>query len=477
MTSIRCPLYEASLISQHEPGLVQEERTFLFFEFNELVSYTAWHLQKAGCKPGDRIGLYLTQDWRYVVLLLAIIRLGAVACPLNTRLPSATALAQLKAIGSNRVIAHVEPARRAQLKEFDVLDPVLLTEIRAGSQPLEWDHKVDMDRPATILFTSGSSGAPKAAVLTYANHYYSARGSNANIKVASRDRWLLSLPLYHVGGLGILFRCLLAGATIAVPNPGESVTEARKRMGATHLSLVSTQLLRLLRDEDTRRFTDIKAVLLGGSAIPPMLLQEARERSLPVYPSYGLTEMASQVTTMSPTSPPTKRHTSGMALANREVSLARDGEIRVRGKTLFAGYVDGDNIVRPVDREGWFLTGDLGRMDDEGYLDVVGRKDNLFISGGENIQPEEIEAILVSMPGVEEAIVVPVEDAEFGERPFAFVRSAETVDAGEVRAILAKGLPAFKIPVGFAAFPDDGKDVKPSRAALRELANKIHHVS
>ncbi len=475
MIQIRCPLYEASIISKHEPSIVSDERTLTYFDFHDMVSQGVVYLRRSGVKPGDRVGLYLAQDWRYPVLFFALIRLGAVACPISTRLPPAAAVDQLHQLKARHVIARIDPSRKTVLGDIAVIDPMLASEPVLDSEPLVWDQKVDLDAPAAILFTSGSSGTPKPAVLTYGNFYYSARGANVNMKIASRDRWLLSLPLYHVGGIGILFRCILAGARIAIPQAGESIAEARKRMEITHLSLVPAQLLRLLRDDPTPRFNEIKAVLLGGSACPRGLLKEAMDRKLRIFPSYGMTEMTSQITTMAPISPPTKRHTSGLPLKYREVRIAADGEIHVRGRTLFAGYLEGDETKLPLTEDGWFATGDLGRIDAEGYLDLIGRKDNLFISGGENIQPEEIEKLLSVMPEIDEAIVVPVPNEEFGQRPFAFVRfRTQLVEPQELVRRLESVLPKFKIPVRFEELRGEDGELKRSRAELRAIAEVLY---
>jgi O-succinylbenzoic acid--CoA ligase len=326
------------------------------------------------------------------------------------------------------------------------------------------------------VFTSGSAGAPKAALHTFGNHFFSAEGSNANIALAPGDRWLHSLPPYHVGGLSILFRCLLAGATVVLPEADVPLGEGIAQSSATHVSLVSTQLLRLLREEGFEG-DGLKAILLGGDPMPASLVDEAAARGLPVYTSYGLTEMASQVTTTPPGASREELRTSGRPLAYREVKIS-GGEILVRGETLFAGYIEGDAIDWPLDADGWFHTGDLGDLDANGYLCVRGRKDNLFVSGGENIQPEEIEEALSILEGVEETVVVPVPDPEFGARPVAFVRTADdTVEPGALVRPLEEVLPGFKIPVAFHAWPDEAGPggMKVDRAFFREHARWLHH--
>jgi O-succinylbenzoic acid--CoA ligase len=307
---------------------------------------------------------------------------------------------------------------------------------------------------------------------TFGNHYFSALGSNANIALEPQDRWLHSLPLYHVGGVSIVFRCLLAGASVALPEPVAPLGEAIARRGATHLSLVSTQLLRLLTEEGFDP-SGLKAILLGGGPTPDYLLEEALARELPVHTSYGLTEMASQVTATPPGASREELRTSGRPLPHRELTISDDGEILVRGETLFAGYLEGQAVDLPIDADGWFHTKDLGELDAEDYLRVRGRKDNLFISGGENVQPEEIEEALCLLEGVEEAVVVPVPDPEFGLRPAAFVRTTGgVVEAKNLAQALEPVLARFKIPVAFYEWPEGIRGMKADRIALAERARR-----
>jgi O-succinylbenzoic acid--CoA ligase len=185
--------------------------------------------------------------------------------------------------------------------------------------------------------------------------------------------------------------------------------------------------------------------------------------------------MASQVTTTPPGSPRRALHTSGKVLPHREVSISGEGEILVRGETLFEGYVEGEELRRPLDREGWFRTGDLGDLDGEGYLIVRGRRGNMFVSGGENVQPEEIEAALLRLPGVEEAVVVPVPDEVFDARPEAFVRADGRASPEHLAEALATVLPRFKIPVRFHAWPGDMPEgMKVDRKLLSGLARRLH---
>jgi O-succinylbenzoic acid--CoA ligase len=434
------------------------------------VAVAAEEIGELDLGDGARVALYLPKDERYLVLLLALIRAGCVACPLSTRLPPRGVWPLLDRAACRALISSDDELLGAAGADVRKLPPeTLLAEASVARDRTQSSGPLHLalDLPATIVFTSGSAGEAKAALHTFGNHYFSALGSNTNIDLAPGDRWLHSLPLYHVGGLSILFRCLLAGATVALPDASLGGAIA----GATHVSLVSTQLLRLLREGDLAP-GGLKAVLLGGGPVPISLVDEAADRGLPVHTSYGLTEMASQVTATPPGAPREALHTSGRPLPHRELSISGSGEILVKGETLFAGYVEGGAVHRASDADGWFHTGDLGELDADGYLRVRGRKDNLFISGGENIQPEEIEEALCRIEGVEEAVVVPVPDAEFGARPVAFVRTVGVEPESLARA-LEPVLPRFKIPAAFHGWPEQAGGMKVDRAFLRERALRL----
>lgn len=315
---------------------------------------------------------------------------------------------------------------------------------------------------ATYLFTSGSTSSPKIACLSFENYRFSAEGSIHATRLEKNDRWLLSLPLYHVGGLAILFRCMLADAIVVLSD--YPLLDAILAHQITHLSIVPTQLYRLLLEDQKKlekAAKQLKIVLLGGAPVSELLLKQGKEAGLPLHPTYGLTEMCSQVT-MDPLPG---------SLPYREIKFAEDGEILVKGKTLFMGYY---NFPLELDHGGWFATKDLGKWRPDGTLQVLGRKDLLFISGGENIQPEEIETALLNLEGIYEAIVVPKEDPEFGMRPFAFIQTKLTKDYFKsIQEQLKKTLPSYKIPVGIAFLPENST-LKRNRSELCKLVQMLN---
>lgn len=448
--------------------------TMSFRELDRITAAVAQGLRARRVLPGERVGLLLPPGSAYPVLLLSLMRTGAVAVPVSTRLPGSAALELLGRIGCRRLITDfsVPPGSADRIGVIDAAGLLAATEeyFSPDSSPLP---AFNPTADATIVFTSGSTGVPKAALHTFENHWSSAVGANRNIPLRPGDRWLLSLPPWHVGGLAVIFRCLLGGAAIAIAGKDEPLADALGALGATHVSLVATQLYRLLREERGRAaLCNLKAVLLGGGPAPAALIEEASRAGAPLVASYGSTEMSSQTTATRPGDPAEALRTAGRPLGFRELSIAADGEILVRGRTLFRGYVDETGVRSARDASGWFHTGDLGHLDADGRLVVAGRRDTMFISGGENIHPEEIEREILRFPGVLETIVVPVPDAEFGARTAAFLRTVDgqAPDTVALGRFLRLTLPGFKVPARYLAWPAIDEGMKPDRRAFAAIA-------
>jgi O-succinylbenzoic acid--CoA ligase len=363
--------------------------------------------------PYERIAFWGHSTPEVICLFFALWKSKKIACPLNTRLPSIQ-------------------------KALEDLDAYFLApQMPSPKEPRPWMLK--QDQLATLLFTSGSTGPPKIAALSVGNYITSARGSRSIIPLVSDDIWHLSLPLYHVGGIAILWRCYLAYCLISLESHPTS---------ASYLSLVPTQLRRL--QEKGCELPHLKGILLGGAP-----LETSYDTPWKIYPTYGMTEMTSQIAVC------------GRVLPYRELKLNSDGEILVKGPTLFRGYFDKKiGLSLPLDDEGWFATKDLAQWNERHELEIIGRKDNLFISGGENIQPEEIEAALKKALNLDEAIVLPIDDIVFGQRPVAFLKPFRELPA--IEELLKKILPKYKIPIRVFRLPET-EMLKPNRHRLKDL--------
>jgi O-succinylbenzoic acid--CoA ligase len=329
-------------------------------------------------------------------------------------------------------------------------------------------------RLADVTFTSGTTGTPRAVAHTHVGHDVVARAGNAHVAFGPGHRWLLSLPLVHVGGLGIVSRALVGGGALAMPRPGEAVVDAALRLQATHLSLVRAQLVDLLEHPRLAALVpSLRLVLVGGGPTPAALFARAVAAGVPVAQTWGMTETHAQVATSLPGAP----GTCGRPLPGRRVRVDDDGGLHVGGPGLAAGFVDEGGLVPlPVDADGWFATGDRGFLDEAGRVVVTGRAGLRIVSGGEKLEPEAIEAVLLGLPDVVDAVVVGVPHPRWGERPVVFVRAAAPTNAScgfasattaAWAAAVSERLPKTWVPDAFYPWPDDVEGGKAARAALR----------
>ncbi|ACF14439.1 O-succinylbenzoate-CoA ligase [Chloroherpeton thalassium ATCC 35110] len=463
-------LSETARRHPNAPAILTSQKNVSYAEFEQAVSRLAATLFANGVTKQMRVGILSRNSPEMVTLLMALLRVKAIAVPMNIRFSESEINSRLTEIAADVVFFSEEFSGIT----FDRKNAFPLKELVHSAIDKNDKHFAEaltLEQDATIIFTSGSSGNPKAALHAFSTHYFNALGSNEHIPLRPGDAWLLSLPLFHVGGYAILCRAILAGAAIAIPSPKEALENSLQQFPITHLSLVATQLYRLMQHEQSKvKLKELKALLLGGSAMPQALVQDCERENIPALASYGCTEMGSQVTTTTNTS---QLLTSGKLLPYRELKISDEGEILLKGKTLFKGYLEGKHCHEPFDAQGWYHTKDLGKIDANGCLIVIGRKDNLFISGGENIQPEEIEAALCTHPDVVQAIVVPYAHAEYGERPAAFLqmRNGENPNSHVLKAFLEVKIARYKIPDIFLALPEElvQKGLKVSRSKCQTL--------
>ncbi len=476
MAEILCPLQEMASSQPEAPAIIAPHRQYTYADYHAYVSGAVENLRKAGLGEGDLLAIALPSGTPYPLLMMALFRLGAVACPMNTRFPAQYLLDVLERIQCRNMVVPYGASVTTVYGRLFALAPHDLVDDRVDG--LGAPIAIVAERPATIVLTSGSAGVPKAALLSYGNHHHNARCSNQNIPLGPGDRWLVSLPLYHVSGIGVLFRCLLGGAAAVFPGANERIETAIVKYGVTHVSLVATQLHRLMQTpEGVAALAQLKAILLGGGPVPETLIRRAAAAGLPIHTSYGLTEMATQVATTRPNDPIERLLSSGCPLQPDTLRIAPDGEVQVRGDGLFLGYVEGSAIRRELTEDGWFATRDLGAIDEHGYLRITGRRDNMFIAGGENIQPEEIEEQLCRLEGVLQAVVVPVANEEFGTTPVAFLRldGPPRINPEYYRDALAKRLPRYKVPRCYFPMPEaEGiSEIKFSRKDLAAHAQRL----
>ena len=330
---------------------------------------------------------------------------------------------------------------------------------------------------AVVLATSGSSGEPKLVVLDRSMLVASAEASARNLGWRADDRWLLCLPFAHVGGLSVITRCLFARRpVVVVPRfDPEAVLDTVARHRVTLLSVVPTMLHALLERDRAGALSRTRAVLVGGAACEPALRVEARERGVPIVTSYGLTEAASQVATQSPSVEQDPRSTdSGQPLPGVELRVV-EGRIAVRGPMLMRGYLG----QAPLEPGAFFETGDLGSVDGHGRLHVSGRADDMIVTGGENVQPSEVERVLLATPGVRAALVFGVPDPRWGELVAVALVMEERASVTEALETACRELASYKRPrrvTRVAALPLTAIGKPDRQRARRELADRLEAI-
>ncbi len=371
-------------------ALVADEGSLTYAELDDRASRRARELAAAGVGEGDRVRVTHPPGIALAELLHALPRLGAV----------------------------LEPGPPA--------DPPAPAAGLPGTADLR--TAFDPESVHTVIRTSGTTGAPKAVELTYANHMASAIASAGALGVEPDDRWLCPLPLHHVGGLNVLIRGVINRTAVVLHSrfDADRVRATLEAGEVTLASMVPTMLARL-RAAGLREAPGLRAIALGGGPAPGDLLDWAREAGIPELPDYGMTETCSQIVAGNP----------GRPLTGVELEISADGEILVRGPMVARAAIAHD---------GWLHTGDLGRLDEDGCLHVLGRLKELIVTGGENVAPLEVEQVLLGHPAVADAGVAGLPDPEWGEAVTAFVVLREPAAGEQLRAWCRERLAPFKVP-------------------------------
>ncbi|MDQ3669454.1 MAG: o-succinylbenzoate--CoA ligase [Actinomycetota bacterium] len=458
---MRVPDWLARRADDHgdRPALLCGEIRWTFRELDARAGAVAARLADLGVQPGERVALLLRNGPAFVALAHGISRRGAVLVPLNVRLTALELAWQVAESEARLLVADEENASAA--RDLDVRR-ASASELCGNDTPpaISHDLRIDLEAAHSILYTSGTTGRPRGVILTYANHWWSAIGSALNLGADSDDRWLAVLPLFHVGGLSILLRSVIYGNPVVLQSSFDpaAANRAIDEERITIVSLVSEMLQRMLEERDGRPYpSHLRCVLVGGGPAPPKLLEACARQAVPVAPTYGLTEAASQVATLSPAEAVRKPGSAGKALLPTELRIRRrggtappgePGEILVRGPTVAAEYTDGPVTTTDEGGASWLHTGDIGYLDDEGYLYVLDRRDDLLISGGENVYPAEVEAALLAHESVEDVGVVGVPDPRWGQVPLAVVklRDGAATAESELIAHCAGLLARYKVP-------------------------------
>ena len=430
MARLKVPdwLRQRAKLTPNRTALVFEGARWTFAELDQVVDGACAVLRDLGIGVGDRIGIRAPNSAGFVIAVHALMRLSAVIVPINTRLTL--------------------PEVEHQVTDTDlkvVLEEAQVSQLSGCRDGARVEREFDLDAWHSIVYTSGTTGRPKGAILTYGNHWWSAVTSALNLGLSNDDAWLACLPLFHVGGLAIVLRGLIYGMTVVVQQrfDAAAVNRSIDDGEVSMISVVSTMFDRMLAERGERPYpSHLRCILLGGGPAPRPLLERAARLGAPVVQTYGLTETTSQIATLAPEDALRKLGSAGKPLMGAQLRIEADGEISVSGPSVSPGY------LHHPPRDGWLHTGDLGYVDEEGYLYVLDRRDDLIISGGENVYPAEVEAALLAHPAVGDAGVIGVPDAEWGRCVAAVVVLEPdcTTTEDELIGFCRERLAGYKVP-------------------------------
>ena len=471
-------LAERARTSTGRPALFAADRAIDYRELASRVSETDRGLEALGVGSGDVVAVLLENGLAFAEILHAIAQRGAILLPLNTRLTPRELALQLEESGARLLIhgsgpladlaakssVRIEAGRSIDRFEAESGAAPALAAMAAARTGTQTDPtQIDPARPLALLYTSGTTGSPKGALLSHRNLFWNAIGSAIHLGVMPEDRWLVCMPLFHVGGLSILLRSALYGSAAILHErfDPDAVNLALDEEGVTLVSWVPTMLERVLAARGGRRAPrSLRCVLLGGGPAPRDLIERARSQGFPIAATYGLTEASSQVATQLPTLAASAGVSGLCPIFGIQLNTidgdgksvrGRPGEILVRGPTVMEGYWNRPQESERALRGGWLHTGDIGVLDPAGALEVLERRCDLIISGGENIYPTEIERVLLEHPAVIEVAVAGRVDADYGQRPIAWLVAApgQRLDLIDIRRFCADRLAGYKIPVDF----------------------------
>lgn len=471
-----------------------------FAELDRQATRLARQLATLGVQQGNRVALLAANSQYYVTFVHALTRLGAILVPLNLRLTRQELCWQIRDVHASLLVcdedyadlAHeigmeVPQLPLATLATMPYRGETVINELAESGVALR--TLIDLSATQAIMYTSGTTGQPKGAIITYGMQWWNAAGSALNLGYNPGDRWLACLPLFHIGGLSILMRSVIYGNSVVVHKKFDagSINHAIFEDGITIISVVAVMLQRMLANLDTNSKgtsypSTLRCILLGGGPAPYPLLEACMHRDIPVVQTYGLTESCSQAVTLSPADALRKIGSAGRPLPPVQLRIQHDhgsaspgepgepGEILLKGPTITPGYAGKPEATAQALQDGWFATGDIGYLDSDGYLYVLDRRADLMISGGENVYPAEIEAVLRSHPTVEEAGVCGQADHQWGQVPVAFVvlKSGSTVTSDELLNYSAQKLARYKQPRAIY-FTDQLPHTSSGKLVRREL--------
>ncbi|KRN06760.1 Acyl-CoA synthetase (AMP-forming) AMP-acid ligase II [Liquorilactobacillus sucicola DSM 21376 = JCM 15457] len=450
-------------LAPHRLALMYEDKTWTFKQLQDAVYRIAKKLVGFDKRLGKRTALITGNTPASYFMILALQQIGVQPVLLNFRLAFAELERQRKDAGV--VVMFVDDSLKKQFSEFVKSNEnyYFISEIKKfKTGKLKIIPTFEDESIASIMYTSGTTGRPHGVLQTYRNHFFSAIGSVLNLGLEADDQWLCAVPIFHVSGLSIMMRSLIYGTgVVLVPHfDPVKISELLATRPISIMSVVPVMLKRLLEVYPSGGYNNaFRTFLLGGAPIAAAILNDCRQKKISVIQSYGMTETCSQIVALNFADAPSKIGAVGKPLFPVEVRIKgrnHIGEVEVKGPNVARSYLnDQAGFEAKLTPDGWFKTGDIGFFDEEGFLFIKGRKDEMFISGGENVFPTEIEKVYSRVAGIKAIAVVGVFDKEWGQVPCAFVETEKDfkLKVKKLKNYGRKFLAHYKVPQRFVVVP------------------------
>ncbi len=443
--------------NKNKTAILSNKIKLTHLEVEEKISSTIEELLKIGIGKQNKVAILSENSADFVSLIFALWRIGAVPVPMNVRLLPKEIEKQIE-IANCRFLLLGD-----SIEDKIKIDNVIIDRIPESKKKSNFKYDADIEfsieNTAVIIFTSGSTGIPKGVELSFNNLMQSAMTGNKIFKHRENERWLASLPFYHVGGFSIITRCFIYGAALIIPDSLEieGLKKSIENLQPTLTSFVTTQLKRLI-ECGCKPNKELRHILLGGGFMDPILVEAAINEGWNVSKSYGTSETASFVTALTADEFKLKPNSAGKAIPPNEILIVDEkrnlipsmqlGEIAVKAQSVAKGYIGNkEESVKKFSMD-IFYSGDYGYLDADGYLFVEARRNDLIVSGGENINPFEVEKEILTHQKIEEVCVFGIEDEEWGQAVAAAVVTKENsiISLNELKYFLKDKLPGYKHP-------------------------------
>ena len=429
-------------------AIIKSDKLISYDELYDKAMQISYTLISKGIEKNSYVPLLIEDSLSFIQTTIALWLLECIPVPLNTKLLDEEIFSITNDYDFKVVITDKNISNSGILKNLNVIS---VDELKSGSNKSEIQNLPSINDEAVVIFTSGSTDRPKGVVHTFSSLINSIKNGSAILNHKENDRWLASLPFYHIGGFQIICRSLYYGCSITIPESLQTkqLADAILNYKPTHLSLVSTQLERLI-NQKVKPCKELQVSLIGGGFVDDELMFEADELGWKPNRVYGSSETASMVTAISANEIKDKPQSVGKPFKNVEIKISDDSEILIKSNSLFKRYLGDEKETASKLKDEFFHTGDLGFVDDDGYLFIEARRNDLIVSGGENVNPIEVEKALIQIPFIKDACVFPKQDKTWGQIVAAAIVIAESsVEEKTIKEMLNQKLAGYKIPKQF----------------------------